>query len=308
MIRILWTQKQDAGPGLRRFTAMAYDSRRGRTVLFGGTNSTGPLSDTWEWDGANWTQMADSGPPPRSAHAMAYDAQRNQTVLFSGQGFEGSPADTWGWDGSNWTQLADNGIFPRGNSAMAYDSNRQRTVLFGGTALISGKSAGASQNPESVGGDTWEWDGVAWTQQAETGPAQRLGHVMAYDSGRDRTVLFGGLGASVLLGDTWEWNGSVWTQMSDFGPAPSLYAALAFKGDSVALFGGAMTDIFPQKPFGSTWTWDGKNWTLRQDFGPPPRCGHAMSYDGKRATLVLFGGASDPNSYFADTWEHSEGP
>ena len=38
---------------------MAYDSQRGRIVLFGGSNSiTGALGDTWEWDGATWTPMA----------------------------------------------------------------------------------------------------------------------------------------------------------------------------------------------------------------------------------------------------------
>ena len=61
MIRILWTQKQDAGPAPRVYSAMAYDSNRGRTVLFGGLGGAGVgnLGDTWEWDGENWTHMAD---------------------------------------------------------------------------------------------------------------------------------------------------------------------------------------------------------------------------------------------------------
>jgi len=72
---------------------MAYDSGRGRTVLFGGT---GAGADTWEWDGENWTQMADLGPPARSDAAMAYDTHRNQTALFGGSN---GMADTWGWMG-----------------------------------------------------------------------------------------------------------------------------------------------------------------------------------------------------------------
>jgi hypothetical protein len=151
---------------------MAYDSGRGRTVLYGGRSSTAFLNDTWEWDGANWTQMADAGPPARSGAAAAYDAERNQTVIFSGS--NGDP-DTWGWDGSNWTLLADGGPPWRASSAMAYDSNRQRCVLFGGPS-------------SSILGDTWEWDGAAWTQMAETGPQARSFHSMAYDSGRDRTA------------------------------------------------------------------------------------------------------------------------
>ena len=165
MTRILWTQKQDAGPRGRAHQAMAYDSNRGRTVLFGGTGGAdvGSLGDTWEWDGENWTQMADSGPPAREQAAMAYDVQRNQTVLFGGLGpggFGGS--DTWGWDGSNWTQLAVSGPLPRTNFGMAYDSKRQRIVVFGGLRLFAGGALLA---------DTWEWDGAAWTELAVTGPA-----------------------------------------------------------------------------------------------------------------------------------------
>jgi hypothetical protein len=331
MIRILWTQKQDAEPPSRNSASMAYDSGRGRTVLYGGQNSNGPLGDTWEWDGANWTQMADAGPPARFGAATAFDAARNQTVIFSGS--NGEP-DTWGWDGSNWTQLADSGPSSRASSAMAYDSNRQRSVLFGGT------SSGANI------GDTWEWDGTAWTQVAETGPGARSFHSIAYDSGRDRTVLFGGftgqaqviilnaLGGSVaqgvILGDTWEWDGSVWTQVSDFGATPVCFGGLAFKGDSVALFGGASgsgeSETEKDVAVGgvvlefeivatttwtlsneSTWTWSGKNWTLRQVFGPSPRYGHNLVYDTKRGTLVLFGGNSSASTYLGDTWEHSEG-
>jgi len=305
MIRILWTQKQDAGPGPRGYAAMAYDSSRGRTVLFGGVGAiaTNLFADTWEWDGENWTQMGDSGPPALEAAAMAYDVQRNQTVLFGGSGSGGHVnGDTWGWDGRNWTQLADSGAFPRANFAMAYDSKRQRIVVFGGYSGTGTQLA-----------DTWEWDGAAWTQLAVTGPAARRGHVMAYDSTRDRSVLFGGLDHTGLntLGDTWEWNGSVWTQVRDFGTAPCALASLAFKGDSVALFGGvsAWLSVPDVKLYGSTWTWNGGNWTLRQDFAPSPRFAHSMCYDTKRGTLVLFGGVISPQSGpVADTWEHSEGP
>ena len=84
-------------------------------------------------------------------------------------------------------------------------------------------------------------------------------------------------------------------------------ASLAFKGDSVALFGGA-SGTTSNLIYGSTWTWDGRNWTLRQHFGPSPRYGPNMCYDGKRGTLVLYGGVSGTGVFLTDTWEHSEGP
>jgi hypothetical protein len=44
-----WRQIQDIGPGPRQFVAMAYDSDRSRSVLFGGNGQSGGfLGDTWE--------------------------------------------------------------------------------------------------------------------------------------------------------------------------------------------------------------------------------------------------------------------
>ncbi len=50
-------------PGHRYVSAMAYDARRDRTVLYGGyscergANQCGVRDDTWEWDGTAWTRM-----------------------------------------------------------------------------------------------------------------------------------------------------------------------------------------------------------------------------------------------------------
>src|SRR5262249_47543822 len=96
----------DVGPGQRFGHAMAYDSIRSVTVLFGGGNSIDFFGDTWEWDGENWTQMEDVGPSPRSDFAMAFDAERKQTLLFGGRpnvfNQEVRFSDTWGWDGQAW--------------------------------------------------------------------------------------------------------------------------------------------------------------------------------------------------------------
>ena len=52
-----WVQRSPASnPSARYYHAMAYDSARGVTVLFGGHDTRDRLNDTWEWDGTNWTQ------------------------------------------------------------------------------------------------------------------------------------------------------------------------------------------------------------------------------------------------------------
>lgn len=89
-------------------TALAFDTRRRRCVMFGGQGRSGrSLADTWEWDGTIWTErLSLSSPSPRHGHAMAYDERRGRLVLFGGRmnDFTGSLADTWEWDGANWTR------------------------------------------------------------------------------------------------------------------------------------------------------------------------------------------------------------
>src|SRR5262249_37536277 len=116
--------------------AMAYDSERQVTVLFGGRWFTDRyLNETLEWDGTDWTMRStQTWPYSRYGDAMAYDSARQVTVLFGG----GGPfpiGDTWEWNGATWTQRTPS-VSPSARSfhAMAYVSGRGVTVLFGGSA------------------------------------------------------------------------------------------------------------------------------------------------------------------------------
>jgi hypothetical protein len=282
-----WTLTDFGQPQARSLHAMAYDSTRGKVVLFGGSASSGPslLGDTWEWDGLSWMQRASSGPSPRGGHAMAYDSARRKVVLFGG-GDNGLPGDTWEWDGTSWTLRASSGPSPRFWHAMAYDSARGKVVLFGGS------------DGGNYFGDTWEWDGTSWTQRASSGPSARGHHAIAYDSARGKVVLFGGLNNSGVLGDTWEWDGTSWTQSASSGPSARYGQAVAYDSarSKVVLFGG-----FDNSYLGDTWEWDGTSWTQRASNGPEGRASYAMAYDMARGKIALFGGFD--NSLLGDTWE-----
>ena len=52
--------------------------------------------------------------------------------------------------------------------------------------------------------DTWTWTGAAWANAGQFQPSARARHAMAYDSTRNRTVVFGGIGSGGLNADTWE--------------------------------------------------------------------------------------------------------
>jgi hypothetical protein len=49
---------------------MAYDEKRGVSVLFGGSNSGIRSGETWEWNGRVWTRVATTGPTPRGFPGM----------------------------------------------------------------------------------------------------------------------------------------------------------------------------------------------------------------------------------------------
>jgi hypothetical protein len=203
--------------------------------------------------------------------------------------------DTWEWDGANWTQMQDVGPQPRSQLALAFDNTRGRTVLFGGTGAT-----------ERIGdtetfGDTWEWDGSDWTQVQDVGPPARSRHAMAFDSDRQRTVLFGGSGVGALTGDTWEWDGTVWTQVEDVGPPIRELHGVGYATDRkrIVLFGGSDANA----ALDDTWEWDSTHWTQVQDVGPPARLGSAISYAA--SNMILFGGSSavaNPATLFGDTW------
>ena len=123
---ISWTAVSNSGPGPRSGCAMAFDSSRGRTVLFGGAGNAAIYGQTWEWDGSGWALRTSAGPAARTGAGMAFDSVRGKSVLSGGAGTT-SPTDTWEWDGSSWTQVASNA--PSTFAGMVYDSLRARMVL-----------------------------------------------------------------------------------------------------------------------------------------------------------------------------------
>ena len=103
-----WTKIETAsGPSARQSSGFAWDSRRGRMIIFGGVDATGFLGDTWAFSDGRWTKLAEASPAGPDARAMgylAYDRKRDRVVLFGGRkGWpNGDLADTWEFDGTVW--------------------------------------------------------------------------------------------------------------------------------------------------------------------------------------------------------------
>jgi len=266
---------------------MAYDSRRGRVVLFGGADDVQVCGDTWEWDGRRWAQVSLAGPGPRTFPAMAYDGVRQKLVLFGGNrvlfGKDADDSkfldDTWEWDGRRWIQIDVHGPGPRTEASMTFDSRRGRIVLFGGYSRV-----GAVINRF---GDTWEWDGVEWTRTDAPGPPPGNNVALAYDSGRGRTILFDPVrgrtsptGGPPVPGMTWEWDGARWAENQPAAAPGRFQSVMAYDAArrTMIRFGG----YYDGRRAGDTWEYDGGRWRQLHVAGPSARNHSAMVYDSRR--------------------------
>lgn len=287
-------------PALRYRSALAYDARRRRVVMFGGRDGvSSSRDDTWEWDGRQWQQvLTPTSPPARHSHALTYDAARGKIVLFGGTNldfvYHGNDfADTWEYDGVTWTQVTPATSPPvMRNHVMTYDPNLGVTVVFGSGGL-------------------WEYDGSTWRDQSAavpTGLRDRNDAAAVYDPMRKRVVVFGGHdGNGVIMTSTLEWDGSTLTEIPGTPSMPLVSGDYDTAKQRVV---GVVAQ--PSGQF-EVWVRAGTTWSLASPpaASPPGREQHAMAYDPVRDRVVLFGGTASADAEgagaipieYGDTWE-----
>jgi hypothetical protein len=289
----------DTAIGVRNAHVTVYDGMRREVILVAGADERQVLGSTWSWNGTHWREIAADGPTPRTFAAIAADPARTRVFLFGGNRVlfgSGHPGDTvlgdfWMWNGARWVTLDASGPGSRAEAAMTFDRSRGRLVLFGGYR------GGGGQRVRL--GDTWEWDGKAWSLAATTGPTPRNNAAMVYDSDRRVSVLFGGSDGSAS-GETWEWDGMRWSRSSAPRVDGRYNPVMVFDPvrHRVVRFGGWNG----RERLGDTWTFDGLRWTREETVGPSARNHAAFAFDYARGRAVLFGG-HDGSRVFGDTWE-----
>lgn len=232
---------------------------------------------------------------------MAFDGTANRLILYGG--VSPTPAqilsDTWAFNGT-WTKLnPPGGALPRWGHRLVRNTAQNRLITFGGRSpTISG-----------LANDTYAWTGTAWTMvPTPTAPSARFRYGLAYDSRRNRVVLFGGRGLSAVLGDTWEFDGVAWTEVvTPTTPPPREDMVMAYDPSlaRTVLFGGydADTDVLR----GDTWEWSGVNWQqIVPTTSPTARYRAAGVFDSTRQRLVMYGGF-DGTNITQETWEYLGG-
>jgi hypothetical protein len=242
-------------------------------------------------------RTAATAPLGRQWASFAYYPPLHQLVLFGGNKTSTVYGDTWTRTGSTWTQQHPaTSPSPRTGASMVYDRATQQLLLFGGGATVAGP----------FNGDTWTWNGTAWTQlhPATSPPGREFGDPV-YDAATQTVVLFAGWHGS-YLDDTWSWDGTTWTQLHP-ASSPSGRDSDAFVYDTATrtaiLFGGFRgTGYSP----GDTWSWNGTTWT---QLSPPASPGVDVfawqgAYDPATRQLLLFGGDRGKTKPTLDgTWE-----
>ena len=102
---------------------------------------------------------------------------------------------------------------------------------------------------------------LTWTNLTPSPMVPRVFHATAYDSERERVVLFGGAtpdqaySGSIADNETWEWDGAAWTQITTLvAPPARTHHGMVFDSvrNRVVLFGG---DDANGQALGATWEW-----------------------------------------------------
>lgn len=293
-----WEQRQPAtSPSAREGCAMAFDSRRQRTVLFGGSGTGAVLGDTWEWDGTNWTRVTTVvSPPPRQHAAMAFDPVRGQIVLFGGANVSARLGDTWTYDGTAWTPRTPSASpSARRQVSMAWERNGNRLLLFGGT------DGTTSFN------DTWVWNGSDWASAASPiRPFPRWGHALADEPGSGGVLLFGGFalqGGVTSLNDTWRWTGTEWSSRTPSFRPTARGGHVMFAESSrarIVLYGGAYVTTSSLVPLPDTLLWNEAFQSWSTAFNLPSGRSDMGAAEGPTGA-VMFGGRGT-GAELAETW------
>ena len=307
----------------RKWSAMAYDVRRGKTVMFGGHNeSIGALGDLYELSASGtWVQIAPPGQvvQARAGHTLTYDptADGGKLVLIGGVDPGASRAfdDIWvlGDEGVApnrvvWQQKQ-SGLTPTVRAVpIAYDKAHQQLILFGGGTL-------GNQN------DTWAFGGSppGWRRlsvHVSNTPAPRVAHALAFDTSRDRIVMFGGASETSI----WEWDGmppvvqqdGKWVEVpyTCTAACPGFRNWPSFAYDSkrnvFVMIGGAFDDLT---------TWELTNNGTMAVFtagpmGPPLPLNERspMAYDPGADRMVLLDGSGGTWLYVQGAWVKAAPP
>jgi len=273
-----WTELKPSGmkPEARTGQTATYDSVNNRMTIFGGTNGSTTLTDSWVLTSSNgvgtlsWSRIKVLGTAPSVAyHSAVYDQGKNQTYVFAGS----SSADKLQTNSHAFTLTAGNGISSTpirwilGGPAVRYSQSTFYDPATNSLFVFGGQHAKTNINFN----DYWQATDVIgssnlmWSMPKPTGtaPSPRFGHTGEYDSGSNRMMVFGGA--------------------TGF-PAPCVNDYHIMENANTT--GGTLKWV-KVSPSGAP---------------PPARMLQASAYDADTNTLIIFGGYDCESTFYNDVW------
>jgi hypothetical protein len=314
-----WTNRSAPanGPIQRQYPSIAFDSMRGKLMVFGGRSSvdSGYKNDIYEWSGvdATLTNRTTGGTKPdvRYQAAMVYDSKRDRLLMFGGYGTMVYD-DLWAWAPTTreWTQISFTGTRPtaRYGHWMFYDPVRDKVYVYG-----------LNQGNYQI----WEYDPALnkWLDRTVTSPpagVSRSYFDVAFDSTRGKIMEIGGNYGGAYTTDIWEWDTTTgaWAQaMPATGstvPDGRYYHTVAYDSIRrvVLMVGGHVYITGKNTQVNDSWEWDPNLgiWTETTPVGvkPQPREQHLMAFNSLKDTTYLFGGSVPGDTAYgpSEFWEY----
>lgn len=280
-----------------------FDPRLNSLVIYGGADHEKVCGDMWQFRTDIWQPLDIPTPGPRT-FAAAASTDTGTVYVFGGnkQLFLTQETsnnisqssllnDLWVWENGSWREITQPGVVPvaRAEAAMTFDSSRQRLVLFGGYTSDGDEIQRLR--------DTWEWNGRAWELMSNEGPAAQNGAVLAYDSARNISVLFG---QNQSHSESWEWNGTTWS-LTETNLPIRYNTAMAFADNSRELIRFSGWNSSTRGRPSETLLYSEQSWQLLNLESPPARNHSVLSYDQSEQRLLLYGGHNG-DEVFADIW------
>ncbi len=188
-----------------------------------------------------------------------------------------------------WVRVSQSGAYPAAFSGHSF-------VFVPGVGLVTLAAdfpSGANWSGYVLDAATGSWT----TLTLPPGLTVRRDYGLAYDSARNRVVVYGGDWSGTVYADLFEWDCNVqnpgwWSPPSPGtgGPGQRTATPLCYHAGlgEAMLFSGAGSGGIPQS---GAWGWNGTNWRQISDPGEPaPRNGIGMTVDPATGNIVVFGG------------------
>lgn len=306
--------------------AAAYDSRRGRAIVFGGADMEKrkalPSVRTLDLISLEWTTLEVTGKRPQATGmpALIYDPKRDALYLFGGweTDAEKPSAELWtlslsGKEPLRWKLLSngDDGAPARNGCVMVLDAARDRLLIHGGDG---GPHPKYGFTPLK---DLWSYDlgDARWHCLKPSGdiPEPRWNHAGAVNNETGKMFIFGGGGYvdKALVRDDCvfelDMQTLVWKKRAATGdrPAPEEGGSLTFDpvADVLVLVGGVSLADSGKPGTESIWVFDlrGDRWTEHRGELGAMRRSHTAIYDPKGRRHVITGGeeAAERGNFYA---------